>query len=1391
MYLTGQIKVDSELYYIVWNDIKSAETFWIFCPYHSEDYVSIQMGKQAIHPVIPSEWAVKQFYDNNYVIEILKRKKVSGEVTIWGNPQIIDRLLDVMSFARNYRFNNKDITDNTHMQMGASNLYKFKAVDNHLVYEYERDDFHYHALKIVYSGIEVQFQEANFSLDLSKFPLNLASNLYKKKILSQSIKTITYETLCESLDMSWYKIGDKLLKVYKSISNIRDFELQIMTPLVLAILDCMNKNTVLDVAVDTETTGLNVYALSKDNPDKDHVVAIPITWIADQAFVIFTDMEHFSNVDNDYVVHRLAEIFEKFEGERAITIWESNDNNSQIVQDMNLFGDTESIKDQGKDLISCHKRVVFITRNAINLIGHNVMFDKRAFIDSDCYFWFNNDTLQMSFNLHSKTVKGSNKLKTLTRKVFGHETPELTDILGKNNEDKYRFLVDKEVAEIYGCADADYTLQLFWYLRKLTKPEMYTRYQALDVPMLNILPRSEYYGLPMIADKVAALGETVYKNIEVLKEFAYEYVGIYVNAFRKREAVEARKAAGWYSTDDEYEQALRNIRVDNSLRFEFEFKPNELRHVLFEILKYPVKDYTNSHQPKLDKFTMEKLIDCERDSNDTDFNKLNQDILSSDADREEYKRLRELGTDKANKKANRMVLISAKEFNRCKYPLALVLQKYAELNKEYTAYYKPMQENNLEGKIFKSYSLARIETRRIQNAAQTMKGDLKALVRSYNDDYYMLDFDMSQVEYRIMLSLAKHMLMIEKMKDPEKDYHTETASLINDIPAHKVDKKTRKKAKGVSFGVPYGLGERRLCSNLFKVVNDETLLATRLLLAKWEKANKPIMDFLNAERDNALVARNMENELRDFMDAWEKDEDGNYLLDMYGNKVPSKVGFAYDNYGFYRTFNLKKVGQEPNDFARRAKGIYTNDEGKIRRPAGNFPIQCFAAELFRIILIRFYERCEREGINDKIIWHMLIHDELLCSVHKSIHPFFLYKIVKESCMVTMKGHTRYYVGINIGNTWAETKDDEREAPVYFVDRIIKRWDAGEFGSGPFWFDDPWNEIIRDERRKYVSDRIGEVIHQVQPNIDNEPINMPYIFEHFDNYTVRAYVDAYDLNHEIPKCDSDDEKADRIWASKFETWALEKFPEGKPLINYDGKMTTLRAMNYIEAEEADTIDDLIALFEDEDDVYGSQDTYWSFDSNELNATFDIDIYENYDDDVFSYEIDESVTHASNIAQMLLNKTKYKNLNVMSEQAVITISKKYVQDIKAYLEDYSSKSGKNIVFSFSDIGGAERWIKVNDSLKWEELDSFIDSLKVVDKVRKANSTYVPKYFKLIGNAPVITLESKYKFSNCINWLQQYENSNGFPVVLRAKNGGDMRVPFKVNLTYESIDKYIKEA
>ena len=1399
MYLAGHIDIDNQQYYIVWKNIKASEIYWCFSPYHKNDIFDVQMGQPPKEPQIITPMACKAFYNENYVLEILKRVKVSGTVQIYGQQQIIETFLETLKFAENYRFADNEITKVVQTTPGFEVITNVQAKSPDIIFNYLKVDSisgfsYYKDLYVVYGGITIKLESCTFSLSEKVFKLEDADKFYTKRVLTKTIKNIDYGMLCDSLDMSWYKKDDVLQKDYKSIKNVVEFETQIMAPMVKEIVRCIKNGEQFNVAVDTETTGLCVYNLSPDNPDKDHCVAIPISWKVNTGFVIFTDMALFPNLDNTYAVSRLAEIFEDFKEERVIEIWEPNSEDTNQLQHMNLFGDVEQSSTLEKGY---HKVQYTIIRKFINLIGHNVMFDKRVFIDSDKYFYFNNDTMQMSFNLASKTIKGSNKLKMLTRKLFGHETPELTDILGKGNEDKYRFLADEEVARIYGCADADYTLAVFGVLIKLMSAEMYQNYQALDVPILNILPRSEYYGLLVDEEKAFALGDNVEADIEILKHFAYEYVGLFVNAYEQRMYIDARKTAGYYSTEEEYQQALAGINNDNAKLFEFEFTPTELRHVLFDILKYPIKAWTEGAKPlpKLDKYAMKKLL-SEKRSFTAHFNRLEHDILHSGSDAAEYKRLREHEDPKSQKKADKMVLISASEFNKYKYPMALILQKYAELNKEFTAYYKPMRETNMESKIFKSYSLARIETRRIQNAAQTMKGNLKALVQAYSPDYYLLDFDMSQVEYRIMLSLAGHMVMIERMKNPERDYHTETASLVNNIPAHKVDKKTRKNAKSISFGVPYGLGERTLCERLFGNTSQDNLFATRLLLAKWEKANKPIMEFLNSERDNALLARNMSDELRNFLDAWEKDENGNYLVTTSGKKIPKPTGFIFDKYGFYRTFDVSNIDQSDEAKKRRSTGRYNNEEAKIRRPAGNFPIQCFAAELFRIILIRFYNRCEAEGINDKIIWHMLIHDELLCSVHKSIHPFFIYKIVKESCMITMKNHTKYFVGINIGNTWGEVKDDAREAPVYFVDRIIKRWDSGEFGKGPFWFDDPWNDLIKEERAKYVDERINEVIHQVQPNIDTEPINIPHILTYFDNYTVRAYVNDYPYNSlsedDLSKAElSNPDVQDKLWVSRFESWALGHFPIGKPMINADGKLVVLR--KGIQKKEAVATDnsldlDLSAFFED-DDTYNEDRSYWSFDSDECNSAYEMSsVDDSYEDDAFMYEIDESVKDASNIAEMLLDTRQYENISVMYEQVLVKLDKQYVSELKEYLSKYVSKTGKTVVIKAGVT--AERWLKVSEQIDWAALDDFIKGLEVHSKTVEQNNKYKPIFFKVIGENLVITLKNKNKYNNCINWLQQYQWEKGYSIVLKTPIGDTKKLPFKVMINYKNLDEYIKK-
>ena len=122
----------------------------------------------------------------------------------------------------------------------------------------------------------------------------------------------------------------------------------------------------------------------------------------------------------------------------------------------------------------------------------------------------------------------------------------------------------------------------------------------------------------------------------------------------------------------------------------------------------------------------------------------------------------------------------------------------------------------------------------------------------------------------------------------------------------------------------------------------------------------------------------------------------------------------------------------------------------------------------------------------------------------------------------------------------EAKADEREAPIHFVNRIIKRYDAGEFKDG--YFNSPW-EFIKPYREQYIEDRIFEVVTDIQPEFPEKPLDICSLLEKFSNYTVRAYVKDYSVNGEVmltkDKGDPDSvAKYDNAeWIKKLESWAI--------------------------------------------------------------------------------------------------------------------------------------------------------------------------------------------------------------------------------------------------------------
>ena len=1264
MKLSGEFSNGTEKYFLFVNITKSNEQYLLFSQIALEDLIAYGQDLELKNPVLNFASALKNAEAEKYFVGGISRSKATGKTEIAGSINDLQIILDTMRFAKTYVFDRNDVTVDDRSVTVGTEIHMFSAHDSVLRYDFEKSNAELVKLKIVYGTITIQLEQSGF-IPLSKKQINFveSNNQIRDEINRATLENIHYADLVKCLDMGWYKDAETecVKKKYYGVHTIDEFE-DMYTEMIEAALA---SDEPLVVALDTETTGVFVYDLAKDNPTLDRVVEISISFKDDESYCIFTDMEYIQSVSNDYCWRRLSEIFTEDRVDLDLT-WDHG-------------------RKHGK-----------ISRDKFHLVGQNFPFDRRAAMVEGYNIWFDDDTLVMGFNVSPKTVRGNVSLKNMTRRLFGHETPELSDVLGKGNEDKYRYLADEEVARIYAGADSDYTRKVFFVLKRLLGPKMYKQYHNQDVWLLNVLAKSEYEGLRTEEEGAKKLAYQVEQNLKILEEAAYFYVGAYMDYQQKMTILEGEYNSNLI-TEHEYLEAVKEVKPDPNAKYEFEFKGADIRMVMYDVLKYPIIARTDTGLPKTDKFVRKKLMQVERKEGSS-ARKLNRSILVYGADYAEYEMLK-AGTEEQRKRAENMELINVEKFNSKEYPMALLFEQYAILNKEYTSYFKPMVEHNLEGKIFNSYSLARIETRRIMNPSQTMKKNLKDLIIPYSDDYYTLDFDLSQIELRLMYSLSGLDYLIEKMKNPESDGHTENAAMVNHIPAYKVTKYQRRAAKGVSFGVPYGLGERSLCETIHKDQSEEHLVETRLVLYNWKKANAPIVDLLENARDGALEPVEISEEKRQFMDAYKRDEETKeYVLDEDGNKIPIPLGAVYNQLGFCRYFDISNIDQSPQAKARRKAKQYTNEESTIRRAAGNYPIQAYAAEFFRTILHRFYDRCKREGIADKVKWNMLIHDELLASVHKSVNPIFIMKLVKEACMITMKGHTNYFVGINMGDTWGEAKDDDREAPVLMVNRLIKRWDAGEFREQT-WFDHPW-EFIRPLREQYVQDRIYECIKQIQPDVDTTPLNVPMLFDKFDNYTVRAYVYDYPKNSSIPRGLSDEEKDNAVYQSCLESWAIDVFGEGKEFIGLDGKKYIIhRNDKATMVEKTQTVEDDFA-FDFEDEIF-------DFDEDGvISVYFDesADLEDEYDDpmqvDIARYD------NAKSLADMLVVETKYQNLKLINNCIVISVD----NDIQTqYLQSVIKQGSDKVVMFQRKNGQMSVWKKAASNIDLFELDNLVSRLR----------------------------------------------------------------------------------
>lgn len=147
------------------------------------------------------------------------------------------------------------------------------------------------------------------------------------------------------------------------------------------------------------------------------------------------------------------------------------------------------------------------------------------------------------------------------------------------------------------------------------------------------------------------------------------------------------------------------------------------------------------------------------------------------------------------------------------HPIVPLIQQYRMLTKLSSTYVKGLQEQIFpDGKIHTIFNQALTQTGRLSSIDPNLQnipvrqeeGKLirKAFVASHD---YLVSFDYSQIELRILAHLAKVKSLIDAFHQ-DKDIHTHTAALVFKVKDEEVTPQMRRQAKAVNFGIIYGMG---------------------------------------------------------------------------------------------------------------------------------------------------------------------------------------------------------------------------------------------------------------------------------------------------------------------------------------------------------------------------------------------------------------------------------------------------------------------------------------------------------------------------------------------------------------------------------------------------------
>ena len=306
-------------------------------------------------------------------------------------------------------------------------------------------------------------------------------------------------------------------------------------------------------------------------------------------------------------------------------------------------------------------------------------------------------------------------------------------------------------------------------------------------------------------------------------------------------------------------------------------------------------------------------------------------------------------------------------------PIVEKILEYRMLAKLYSNYAVGLlNEIREDGRIHTTYTQTLTRTGRLSSISPNLQNipardEYSRMIRKAfipDEDSVLLSSDYSQVELRVFSSMANATQMMEAFIN-DQDIHTKTASDIYHVPIEEVDKKMRRTAKAVNFGIIYGISSFGLSEDLGINVKE-----AKEFIDKYLEAFPGIADYMEQEKEE-----------------------------------------AYKN-GYVTTLmNRRRVIPELS-----SKNYMIRSSGE--RMALNTPIQGTAADILKKAMVELYNELKKEKLESKIL--LQVHDELILNV-KNNEVEKVKKIVKDIMENTYKLNVPLKVEIETGKDWYEAK----------------------------------------------------------------------------------------------------------------------------------------------------------------------------------------------------------------------------------------------------------------------------------------------------------------------------------------------------------------------------------